>query len=491
MACPKCGEPLVAGAVICQRCDFIIDTSFLGDDILDELRDGNASGCARGTSSSSDALVIGALGEEMDMMELSDATGGFLTANTVEVDRRLISAPAYVSRSVQELMRPEAVLAPAPDVDKRRGALSPFELHVLGFIDGKRPVARVRKLAGLTSDDVRIAVGMLADKGAVVLAGAVAPPSVRALLEHELKDELSDEQTDEQSTAHAVSRAPLEVGDDEHTRVDASADVSAGRPPAAGRAHKPVFPLDDVALAVPAPAREAPPPWDVRRSVPQAPQAPQAPEAPEARAAQEARPPAAVPVPAAAPRTPAAPPRASTPAPRQPHPPTWRATREEQAATFFELAHDELKKGNRSKAHVYARLAADADPSEPKYAELLKSWGTAVKAAVSQDARLFAEADAAEKAGSHPKALLLFQQAVAVNPNAAHLHNRIGLLLAVRFKRFSEASESLMKACELEPNNVVFKNNLGKIIALAQDRDSGVASGKQGGLLGKLKKAFE
>ena len=36
MICPKCGRPVDASAVICPGCDFILDTEFLGDEILDE-----------------------------------------------------------------------------------------------------------------------------------------------------------------------------------------------------------------------------------------------------------------------------------------------------------------------------------------------------------------------------------------------------------------------------------------------------------------------
>jgi Flp pilus assembly protein TadD len=86
------------------------------------------------------------------------------------------------------------------------------------------------------------------------------------------------------------------------------------------------------------------------------------------------------------------------------------------------------------------------------------------------------------------------QQALDANSDAAHVHNRMGLLLATRFKKFSQASEHLMRACELEPNNVVYKNNLGKIIALADERNAraGAPSAKaEKGMLGKLKRALE
>jgi uncharacterized Zn finger protein (UPF0148 family) len=37
--CPKCGRATEDGAIICPGCDFILDASFLGDDITDDERD--------------------------------------------------------------------------------------------------------------------------------------------------------------------------------------------------------------------------------------------------------------------------------------------------------------------------------------------------------------------------------------------------------------------------------------------------------------------
>ena len=38
MECPKCGRTVEDGAFICPGCEFILDTSFLGDDITDDER---------------------------------------------------------------------------------------------------------------------------------------------------------------------------------------------------------------------------------------------------------------------------------------------------------------------------------------------------------------------------------------------------------------------------------------------------------------------
>lgn len=476
MACPKCGEAIVANVVICPRCDYILDTSFLGDDFLNE-----SSGLfdAVPVSSASDAVVIGGLDEEHDLMLFSESTGSFLTADTMDVERVVLPASAYVSKSVQELMKPESVLAAAPDVQKRHAAFSPFEQHVLGFIDGKRPVARLRKLTGLSSDDLRIAVGMLAEKGAIELVGTVAPPDLKALLGDLVDDDtrpvpvpiaglFEPDAAPRDAARPAATTAPSQRGDEPRpvvqphgARPEVNADAVAAPGTKAGASPWDVKPAASAAVPPPAPSPRSPPS--------------PAPSPSPARS-----PPSAPSPPASLPRAPTPLPRTATPGPTK-----------NQAAAFFDLAHQELQKGNRSKAHLYARLAADADPSQPKYAELLKAWGAVAKAAVTADATLLHEADAAEKAGNHQKALVLFQQAAAANPNGAHIHNRLGLLLAVRFKRYGEASECLMRAIELEPNNVVFKNNLGKIIALADERGGDVAQGKPTGLLGKLKKAFD
>jgi tetratricopeptide (TPR) repeat protein len=439
--CPKCGETVQVDAVICPRCDYILDTSFLGDDILNEHNTGGAHKPVQ-ISSAGDAVVLGGLDEEIALF--SESTGSFLTADTVDVDRQLLPA-LYVGKSVQDLMKPEAVLKQAPDLEQRKAMLSPFELHVLSFVDGRRPVARIRKKSGLSPDDVRIAVGMLAEKGAVLLAGRVAPPDLKNLLGSALEDE--------SASFEGVPVVPVDDFDADATTEDMKVPGDVTAPSKKSGEWKPALPEVDATLAGSRTAGAAASPWEMPQKRPPGVMARQ----PSALGVDE-------------------------------------QTRlvKERAAGFFELAHTELNKGNRVRAHVYAKLAADTDPDEPKYQALLKSWPQAARAAATPEAVLFADADAAEKQGNHHKALALMEQALAANQNAAAIHNRVGLLLATRFKRLSKASEHLLKACELEPNNVVFKNNLGKIIALAHDKGGPVPSSqKDPGLLGKLKKALD
>ena len=61
--CPKCGRDNAADAVICGGCDYILDTSFLGDDILND--DGPADdGVPPPVDYGSDALILGHPGTE-------------------------------------------------------------------------------------------------------------------------------------------------------------------------------------------------------------------------------------------------------------------------------------------------------------------------------------------------------------------------------------------------------------------------------------------
>ena len=86
----------------------------------------------------------------------------------------------------QAMVQPQVVLRAKPGVDQ--AALSPFEQHVLSFLDGHRPLARLRKKAGLGFSDLKVAIGMLADRGVIEVVGSYKP-DVRSLLE---ESELAD-----------------------------------------------------------------------------------------------------------------------------------------------------------------------------------------------------------------------------------------------------------------------------------------------------------
>lgn len=162
MICPKCGRPVDESAVICRGCDFILDTQFLGDGILDEeheLRPGQG-GVDPGAFNLADAVILGNIDEDSQSFETSDS-GFHLAAN--------MQARLYVSGRSQAMMAPDAVPALAQSVEGVR--LTPFERHVLNFIDGRRPVEVIRRAAGLDEAEVKTALATLADKGVVKVVG--------------------------------------------------------------------------------------------------------------------------------------------------------------------------------------------------------------------------------------------------------------------------------------------------------------------------------
>ena len=64
------------------------------------------------------------------------------------------------------------------------------------------------------------------------------------------------------------------------------------------------------------------------------------------------------------------------------------------------------------------------------------------------------------------KAVDLLEEAISLNPKAAALRNRLGIVLSIRLKRHTEALEQLRIAIELEPGNIVYMNNFSKVTAL-------------------------
>ena len=81
---------------------------------------------------------------------------------------------------------------------------------------------------------------------------------------------------------------------------------------------------------------------------------------------------------------------------------------------------------------------------------------------------LFEQASEAEGKGEYDKAAKLLQQAIAINPRAAALHNRLGVVLSIRLKRHDEALFHLKRAIELEPGSIVYMNNFSKVTGLLE-----------------------
>jgi hypothetical protein len=152
MRCAQCGLENDDGLFICVGCDHILDTSFLGSDIT-------------GGAPPLDDDLGGP-----PTLAGDQVTGAFLTEQTSN-GLRLVEPEPFATSEAKVLFDRDAVLAIADGVDVTKLQLSPFESHVITFIDGQRPVARLRGLAGVGPEDLRICLGMLADRGVLVRVG--------------------------------------------------------------------------------------------------------------------------------------------------------------------------------------------------------------------------------------------------------------------------------------------------------------------------------
>ncbi len=171
MECPKCGRVVEDGAFICPGCDFILDASFLGDDITDDEREqrpppSRAFGKNRPkVDFGEDAMILGKVSHEE-----GDEVRSFQSNDAGVSQREVTQARFYVGGAVAQLMNADAI----PEVAAGSGQsmrITPFERHVLGFVNGKRSVGRIQKKAAMEDSEFKTALALLADKGFVRLKG--------------------------------------------------------------------------------------------------------------------------------------------------------------------------------------------------------------------------------------------------------------------------------------------------------------------------------
>lgn len=463
-ACPKCGVAGPTGTVICPVCDFILDTSFLGDDFLNQPTGDGLLPTAHGRSDfGGEAMILGSLGShDLDVEDeargfeslVGNRSGSFLVAETDDGQRVIEPAPVYVDRSTQAMLESNAVLGQKP-AGIGQALLSPFEQHVLSFIDGQRPVARVCAKAGLSLSDTKIALALLADRGLIVLVGIAHAPDLRAQLAGVLDDSdegpglspFDDPVTSGNSMADALNEATLPVDDDE---LDEQA-------------------LSPLPVPMPLPLPTTTP---VRSSMARA-TTPAPVPIPVSLPTTATRPPTMAPTPVSLPTTATRPPTMA-PTPTAVVDGASEAAREKGLA-LYEMALTDLRGGKKARAHMYAKMAREACPTEPRIMALLDNWHQAEQHARAEtdDQRLFAEAQRAEDGGDFPRAIGLLRQAIAKNAGAAELHNRLGVILATRLGDHSGASSALMRAVELEPQNMVYRSNLGKVFKMSEGKAVG------------------
>jgi len=142
-----------------------------------------------------------------------------------------------------------------------------------------------------------------------------------------------------------------------------------------------------------------------------------------------------------------------------------------KAERIYEQALKDQAEGRLSSALMNAKLAMNFDSSVEAYGELFEALNkekAQPKGPRPQELVLFEQASEAEGKGEYDKAARLLGQAIIINPRAAALFNRLGVVLSIRLKRHDEALAHLKRAIELEPGSIVYMNNFSKVTGLLE-----------------------
>jgi hypothetical protein len=257
--CPKCGRATEDGAIICPGCDFILDASFLGDDITDDERDRRPRrrDAGRATKAPSaparvdfgeDAMILG----NLDGVEVSS----FNSRDAGLSQREVTQTRFYIGGAVAQLMEPNAIPEVAAGVAGASIRMTPFERHVLGFVNGRRSIGRIQKKSAMEDSEFKTAVAMLADKGFIRLKGWKKPRAASA------STMTGPSMTGASLTGSSVAPpAPREaertvVASMAHIEAVAQQQKEARRPPRPARAPVPeaVSALDTPPAPMPSPA---------------------------------------------------------------------------------------------------------------------------------------------------------------------------------------------------------------------------------------------
>lgn len=450
MHCPKCDQLIDEQAVLCAGCDHVLDADFFAEDKTDLTEALSNTDERRSLPPRSveqgDPVILGDVSGEFDVV-LTEETGSYLHAASELSDDvgPLRPAPIYVDAGTAQLTAPASVLAVSEGVDLP--PLTPFESHVLTLLDGERTVAGVQAESGLSLEDLRIAICMLADRGLVRLRLMASPAPVvmpRSAAVPVAEAPVADVPVAEKQEVTEVTEVAKEppAGLREALRgVTLSSSASDERPISMDGADLELVPLD-----------VAPPP--ARADIPPLPAAKKAPAV--APAGKGVPPPAVEPVAAQPPQTKTVPSLAD------------RA----KAASVYEHALRDINAGRYARARMYVKLAVSLDPDEPRYQALLDEWDKAKEVAAAADdpehVKLVHRASDAERSGDFHRAAALLEQALELVPKSAELNNRLGVLYATRLKEFDLATKALFRAVDLAPTNATFRHNLMKVMGAAE-----------------------
>ncbi|MFZ9887844.1 MAG: hypothetical protein ACO3JL_10105 [Myxococcota bacterium] len=478
--------------MICPTCDFILDDSFLGSGFtgvtpadgeekphvgfevrtraipplpspptvdFQEMTEANELVPAGTALWVSDSLILGDLADEN--------LASFQVEDSGLVVRELTHTRVYVGGAIRELLAADAVPLAVRHGAELARQLSPFESHLLEIIDGTLTTAQLRQRSRLEPGDFEMTLSLLADKGWVRPAHLPAPrEEARHGRIHEEKTQIT--RVDGRS---AASESPWSPQDTLAGADPGDQTLLAPRSPFGSE--EPSMTQETVSQAV---AEDTDAPDDVW--------------APSEDLAADFSAPStgAVAVPRElAPRSisyielsafsmlPSAPveddgaPRSSGTAEPQAAPVEVPFELRRKASRIFEHAERDFAVGRVSSALMNAKLAAIYDPSAPRYPEAVREWGAlsqvSSSAQVHRATTMLDEANAAEQRGECERAEGLLRQILEENPTSAAIHNRLGVLLATRMRRYQEAAMHVMRAIDLSPTNLTYKNNLGKILA--------------------------
>ena len=365
------------------------------------------------------------------------------------------------------MVEPAAVLAWKGDVALGALGLTAIEQHVAALIDGERPVARIAKKAGLSPDDLKVAISMLADRQLLIVKGHLQPDAM-ALLEPDDLDETGEVVLP--PAPRAPQDVPLDLPLDALTPLArmpaAPSPFDFAAPAAATGAGGSVVTGDDGETAFPGVAIR--PALNVR---------------PATRATMAKAAVAAAPASTGTAKDGTAKDATATTATAKGPPVPQKAKAPADAAAklkvqqMLELALKDLREGKKARALTYVRMAADLDPSDLKARSLLDNWNQAEQIAKSdsEDQRLVADAQRCEDLGQFDLAANMYRKVIALKPSEPEPYNRLGIVLALRLKDYTGAINALMKAAELAPDNVAYRSNLGKIYKLSEGKADNVS----------------
>lgn len=481
MRCPQCNGKVDTGAWICPFCDYILDPGVLG--IAPEPEGFTQQELTRVTWTPADALgqntpdavILGDLSQSRDLTMVygPGIQDDGLTANYL-----------YYSTTGQRLI-PSAVPTRLPDPPAR--PRTPYEDFIYSLVDGRRDVAQLERLSGLTSNEVTVSLLTLMDHGAITIetpASQSEPPPPRSLTPteaHPLSAELLSLESAPTRLMPQLDAGDLQVPGFGSDLADPADQASRFSPSDHGSAEGPgfdaietEFPMlddeeeDEAAIQISTSQPSIPPKTASKRTL----------ERPISELRDdfeivEVVPPAEI-ITAATQEAE----HAKSDAPPQPpyplalrggardsaYPPPIDPVRARKAMRLHEQAMKDLSAGNQLSAQMNMKLAITFDPHNLELKQAFESMLQARQTAtVGGRAHLLYNAATQAEAKGDPKEAIRLLRLAILSAREAPFLNRLGVLLAAQRQDFTEAEALIQEALRIQPGNPTYKQNLKKV----------------------------